>query len=85
MAYKAKYGKYMATTWSAAFLLGVQRLCTQMLGQYARKDLQRYKTEWFIEEPILTYTFIGGDEVSPPFVNFVRSTSISDYFVSVSI
>ncbi|KAE9382749.1 hypothetical protein BT96DRAFT_1010090 [Gymnopus androsaceus JB14] len=53
----------MATTWSAAFLLGVQRLCTQMLGQYARKDLQRYKTEWFIEEPILTYTFIGGDEI----------------------
>lgn len=77
----------MATTWSAAFLLGVQRLCTQMLGQYARKDLQRYKTEWFIEEPILTYTFIGGDEVSPFFffVNFVRSTSISDYFVFVSI
>ncbi|KAE9385010.1 hypothetical protein BT96DRAFT_950147, partial [Gymnopus androsaceus JB14] len=63
VAYKAKYGKYMATTWSAAFLLGVQRLCTQMLGQYARKDLQRYKTEWFIEEPILTYTFIGGDEI----------------------
>ncbi|KAE9399045.1 hypothetical protein BT96DRAFT_976107 [Gymnopus androsaceus JB14] len=31
VAYKAKYGKYMATTWSAAFLLGVQRFCTQML------------------------------------------------------
>ncbi|KAE9390860.1 hypothetical protein BT96DRAFT_945822 [Gymnopus androsaceus JB14] len=63
VAYKAKYGKYMATTWSAAFLLGIQRLCMQMLVQYARKDLQRYKMEWFIEEPILTYTFIGGDEV----------------------
>ncbi|KAE9382564.1 hypothetical protein BT96DRAFT_1010412 [Gymnopus androsaceus JB14] len=63
MAYKAKYGKYMATTWSAAFLLGVQRFCTQMLGQYARKDLKRYQTEWFIEESILTYPFIGGDEI----------------------
>ncbi|KAE9383860.1 hypothetical protein BT96DRAFT_1104534 [Gymnopus androsaceus JB14] len=63
VAYKTKYGKYMATTWSAAFLLGIQRLCTQMLGQYARKDLQRYETEWFIEEPILTYTFIGGNEI----------------------
>ncbi|KAE9390686.1 hypothetical protein BT96DRAFT_1002056 [Gymnopus androsaceus JB14] len=62
VAYKAKYGKYMATTWSAAFLLGVQRFCAQMLGQYARKDLKRYQTEWFIEESILTYPFIGGDE-----------------------
>ncbi|KAE9391876.1 hypothetical protein BT96DRAFT_1000935, partial [Gymnopus androsaceus JB14] len=63
VAYKAKYGKYMATTWSTAFLLSIQRLCMQMLGQYAQKDLQRYKTEWFIEEPILTYTFIGGNEI----------------------
>ncbi|KAE9398674.1 hypothetical protein BT96DRAFT_994611 [Gymnopus androsaceus JB14] len=80
VAYKAKYGKYMATTWSAAFLLGVQQLCMQMLGQYSRKDLQRYKTEWFIGEPILTYTFIGGDEIpglsSPVFaVDFELSIS----------
>ncbi|KAE9395492.1 hypothetical protein BT96DRAFT_997608 [Gymnopus androsaceus JB14] len=63
VAYKAKYGKYIATTWSAAFLLSVQRFCTQMLGQFACKDLKRYQAEWFIEESFLTYTFISGDEI----------------------
>ncbi|KAE9383624.1 hypothetical protein BT96DRAFT_1008960 [Gymnopus androsaceus JB14] len=83
VAYKAKYGKYMATTWSAAFLLGVQRFCAQMLGQYARKDLKRYQTEWFIEESILTYPFIGGDEfpgLSSPIVT--PSELISGGFVN---
>ncbi|KAE9385015.1 hypothetical protein BT96DRAFT_1007469, partial [Gymnopus androsaceus JB14] len=72
VAYKAKYGKYMATTWSAAFLLG-----------YARKDLKRYQTEWFIEESILTYPFIGGDEfpgLSSPIVT--PSELISGGFVN---
>ncbi|KAE9394806.1 hypothetical protein BT96DRAFT_942915 [Gymnopus androsaceus JB14] len=83
VAYKAKYGKYMVTTWSAAFLPGVQRFCTQMLGQYTRKDLKRYQTEWFIEESILTYPFIGGDEIpglSSPIVT--PSKLISGGFVN---
>ncbi|KAE9400039.1 hypothetical protein BT96DRAFT_938935 [Gymnopus androsaceus JB14] len=63
VAYKAKYGKYIATTWSAAFLLGIQWFCMQMLGQYAWKDLKCYQVEWFIKEAFLTYTFIGGDEI----------------------
>ncbi|KAE9387823.1 hypothetical protein BT96DRAFT_1004762 [Gymnopus androsaceus JB14] len=83
VAYKAKYGKYMATTWSIAFLLGVQWFCTQMLGQYAQKDLKQYQTEWFIEESILTYPFIGGDEIpglSSPIVT--PSELISGGFVN---